>query len=63
MREVTPDVGLVRYVVDVKRVITRRLKLAEADGLLIADGETIYTATDMRVLLKPPEGEASSTGA
>jgi 3-hydroxyacyl-[acyl-carrier protein] dehydratase/trans-2-decenoyl-[acyl-carrier protein] isomerase len=61
-REVTPDVVLVRYVVDIKRVITRRLKLAEADGQLIADGETIYTATDMRVLLKPTEGEAAARG-
>ncbi len=51
-REITPDVKHVRYVVDVKRVITRRIKLAEADGQLIADGETIYTANDLRVLLK-----------
>ncbi|MGF1649552.1 MAG: bifunctional 3-hydroxydecanoyl-ACP dehydratase/trans-2-decenoyl-ACP isomerase [Hyphomicrobiaceae bacterium] len=54
-REVTPSVGALEYVVDVKRVIARRIKLAEADGQLIADGEVIYTAKDLRVLLKSQE--------
>ncbi len=52
MKEVTPHVRQLRYVIDVKRVIARKLKLAEADGQLIADGEVIYTAKDLRVLLK-----------
>ncbi len=39
----------VEYVIDIKRVILRRLKLGIADGSVIADGETIYTATDLRV--------------
>ena len=39
----------VEYIVDFKRVILRRLKLGIADGILKADGEVIYTATDMRV--------------
>ncbi len=52
-REITPDVKHVQYVIDIKRVIARKLKLAESDGLLKADGEVIYTATDLRVLLKP----------
>ncbi|MGH1419013.1 MAG: bifunctional 3-hydroxydecanoyl-ACP dehydratase/trans-2-decenoyl-ACP isomerase [Hyphomicrobiaceae bacterium] len=39
----------VEYVIDIKRVILRRLKLGIADGALIADGETIYTASDLRV--------------
>lgn len=56
-REVTPDIGRLEYVIDIKRVIARKLKLAEADGTLKADGEVIYTATDLRVLLKPA-GEA-----
>lgn len=51
-REVTPETGHLEYVIDIKRVIARRLKLAEADGCLKADGEIIYTATDLRVLLK-----------
>ena len=40
-----------------KRVILRKLKLAIADGTLIADGEPIYTAADMRVgLFEREEG-------
>jgi 3-hydroxyacyl-[acyl-carrier protein] dehydratase/trans-2-decenoyl-[acyl-carrier protein] isomerase len=46
---VLPTVKKVEYVVDLKRVILRRLKLAIADGLLRADGQVIYTATDLRV--------------
>ena len=32
-----------------KRVILRRLKLAIADGTMKADGQVIYTASDLRV--------------
>lgn len=46
---VTPATRKVEYIVDLKRVILRKLNLGIADGLLIADGETIYTATDLRV--------------
>ncbi|MEO1205210.1 MAG: 3-hydroxyacyl-[acyl-carrier-protein] dehydratase FabA [Pseudomonadota bacterium] len=46
---VLPQVKELEYVVDLKRVILRRLKLGIADGTLKADGETIYTATDLRV--------------
>ena len=46
---VTPEVKKVEYVVNLKRVILRKLNLGIADGLLKADGETIYTATDLRV--------------
>lgn len=46
---VLPNVKKVEYIVDLKRVILRRLKLAIADGTLKADGEIIYTATDLRV--------------
>lgn len=58
MREVTPSVQNLEYVIDIKRVIARKLKLAEADGQLIADGEVIYTAKDLRVLLKAEEPAA-----
>jgi 3-hydroxyacyl-[acyl-carrier protein] dehydratase/trans-2-decenoyl-[acyl-carrier protein] isomerase len=54
-KEITPQVQHVQYVVNVKRVIARKLKLAEADGDLIADGEVIYQAKDLRVLLKSTE--------
>ena len=46
---VVPSVKKLEYVVDLKRVILRRLKLAIADGALKADGQVIYTATDLRV--------------
>ena len=39
---VLPSVKKVEYVVDFKRVILRRLKLAIADGTLKADGQVIY---------------------
>lgn len=47
--QVLPSVALVRYRVDIKRVVMRRLVLGIADGALEADGETIYTTKDMRV--------------
>ena len=47
---VVPDVTkTVQYVVDLKRVILRKLKLAIADGVMKADGQVIYAATDLRV--------------
>jgi 3-hydroxyacyl-[acyl-carrier protein] dehydratase/trans-2-decenoyl-[acyl-carrier protein] isomerase len=46
---VTPTTKTVQYVVDLKRVILRRLKLAIADGVMKADGRVIYAATDLRV--------------
>lgn len=58
---VLPSVKKVEYVVDLKRVILRRLKLAIADGTLKADGEVIYTATDLRVGLFEA-GEAPAAG-
>lgn len=56
MKEVTPSIKRLEYVIDIKRVIARKLKLAESDGTLKADGEVIYTAKDLRVLLKPTDG-------
>jgi 3-hydroxyacyl-[acyl-carrier protein] dehydratase/trans-2-decenoyl-[acyl-carrier protein] isomerase len=46
---VTPTVKLIRYTVDFKRIIDRKLKLGIADGTMEADGQTIYVTTDMRV--------------
>jgi 3-hydroxyacyl-[acyl-carrier protein] dehydratase/trans-2-decenoyl-[acyl-carrier protein] isomerase len=56
LKEITPSVKRAEYVVDIKRVIARKLKLAEADGTLLADGEPVCTTKDMRVLLKPADG-------
>jgi 3-hydroxyacyl-[acyl-carrier protein] dehydratase/trans-2-decenoyl-[acyl-carrier protein] isomerase len=47
--QVTPDVKSVRYVIDLKRVINRKLVLGVADGRVEADGQQIYAATDLRV--------------
>jgi 3-hydroxyacyl-[acyl-carrier protein] dehydratase/trans-2-decenoyl-[acyl-carrier protein] isomerase len=58
---VLPTVKKVEYVVDFKRVILRRLKLAIADGMLKADGEVIYVANDLRVgLFETGEGVAAA---
>ena len=46
---VTPEVKLIRYRVDMKRIIDRKLKLGIADGVMFADGEPIYQSSDMRV--------------
>ncbi len=46
---VTPDVKLIEYGIEIKRVMRSRLKLGIADGWLKADGETIYQAKDLRV--------------
>ena len=56
--QVTPDVKQVRYQIDLKRVVNRRLVLGIADGTLFADDEPIYTAADLRVgLFKADEVE------
>jgi 3-hydroxyacyl-[acyl-carrier protein] dehydratase/trans-2-decenoyl-[acyl-carrier protein] isomerase len=52
---VVPAVAKVEYVVDLKRIILRKLKLAVADGMVKADGAPIYSATDLRVGLFVPE--------
>ena len=46
---VTPTVKKLEYVIDMKRVILRKLKLGIADGVMKADGQVIYAATDLRV--------------
>lgn len=47
--QILPTTKLVRYEVDIKRMINRKLVLGIADGRVIADGEVIYEAKDMRV--------------
>ena len=46
---VTPKTRLVEYTVNFTRVIDRKLKMGVANGEMRADGETIYTTTDMKV--------------
>lgn len=47
--QILPDVKLVRYEVNLKRVISRRLYMGIADSRVLADGEVIYVANDLRV--------------
>ncbi len=46
---VTPDVKLVKYVVDIKRVMSGKLVLGIGDGTMYADGEEIYKAKGLKV--------------
>jgi 3-hydroxyacyl-[acyl-carrier protein] dehydratase/trans-2-decenoyl-[acyl-carrier protein] isomerase len=57
--QVTQDIKLVRYEIDIKRVIRRSLVLGIADAVLKADGEVIYKAKDLRVgLFQPSQMES-----
>lgn len=56
---VTPKTKLVRYGVDFKRVMKGRLNLGIADGWLEADGERIYTASDLKVALSKEKASAA----
>ena len=47
--QVLPAAKKVTYVLDVKRVITRKLNMVIADGTVAVDGRVIYTAEDLRV--------------
>jgi 3-hydroxyacyl-[acyl-carrier protein] dehydratase / trans-2-decenoyl-[acyl-carrier protein] isomerase len=47
--QVTNDVKLVEYGVEMKRVMRSRLTLGIADGWVKADGQLIYEAKDLRV--------------
>ena len=47
--QVLPENKLVSYHIEIKRVISRKLVMASADGSVAVDGETIYTAKDLRV--------------
>ena len=47
--QVLPTTKLVKYVVDIKRVINRKLVLGIGDGKMYADGKLIYEAFGMKV--------------
>ena len=47
--QVLPSAKLVTFQIDIKRVISRKLVLAIADGSVSVDGREIYTAEDLRV--------------
>ncbi len=47
--QVLPSTKLVKYVVDIKRVINRKLVLGIGDGKMYADGTLIYEAEGLKV--------------
>jgi len=47
--QVLPENKVVRYHLDIKRMIKRKLTMAIADGRMEVDGKEIYTAKDLRV--------------
>jgi 3-hydroxyacyl-[acyl-carrier protein] dehydratase/trans-2-decenoyl-[acyl-carrier protein] isomerase len=47
--QVLPNAKRVSYQIDIKRVISRKLVLGVADGVLRVDGREIYSAKDLRV--------------
>lgn len=47
--QVMPTVKLLRYEIDIRRMMRGRLILGIADGRLFADDKHIYTAKDLRV--------------
>jgi 3-hydroxyacyl-[acyl-carrier protein] dehydratase / trans-2-decenoyl-[acyl-carrier protein] isomerase len=53
--QITPDVKLVRYEVDLKRVKRGRLVLGIADGKVFADDRPVYAMKDLKVGLFKPE--------
>ena len=53
--QVLQKVKKVTYHISLKRLILRKLILGVGDGVLKADGETIYEAKDMKVGLFSPE--------
>ena len=47
--QVTPDKKLVRYTVDIRRIIARGLVMGIADATMEVDGKLIYTGSNLRV--------------
>ena len=47
--QVLPENKVVRYVVDIKRIINLKLTFVLADGKVQVDGQDIYTVDNMRV--------------
>ena len=53
--QVMPDAKLVKYEINMRRVMNRALKLGIGDGAMFVDGKKIYTAKDLRVGLFTPD--------
>ena len=44
-----PEAKLVRYEIDISRVINRKLVMAQSDARMYVDDREIYSARDLRV--------------
>lgn len=54
--QVMPEAKCLRYEIDFKKVIIRKLVLGVADGVMLVDGNPIYSAKDLKVgLFRPQE--------
>ena len=53
--QVTNDIKMVRYEIDIKRAIRSRLVMGIADGKVFADDTLIYQAKDLKVGLFRPD--------
>lgn len=47
--QILPTASKVEYIIDIKRVMARKLVLGIADGKVLVDGREIYHAQDLRV--------------
>lgn len=47
--QVTPEINMVTYKVNMRRVMLRKLVMGVADAVMLADDKEIYTARDLRV--------------
>jgi len=47
--QILPTSKLVKFQIDIKRIISRKLVLAMADGAVSVDGREIYVAEDLKV--------------
>lgn len=47
--QVTPKNKLIRYIINMKRIVKRGVVMGVADGSMEVDGKQIYTAADLRV--------------
>jgi 3-hydroxyacyl-[acyl-carrier protein] dehydratase/trans-2-decenoyl-[acyl-carrier protein] isomerase len=59
---VLPSARKITYMIDLKRVIMRKLIIGVADGIMKVDGKVIYEAKDLKVGLFT-EGAPAATGA
>ena len=53
--QILPKSKLVRYEIDIRRVMRGKLRMVIANGRTLVDGREIYTASNMRVGLFKPE--------